>query len=120
MLTLDELSRACATICIPEPVPSFTQKLEELSVTEFVSDLTTNEYWPEPFTMRSPKLPARAAAPVTDVVPLPGTPLQEVRSPDSKPSANSSSVYPIAGVSGGVATDGEPVPIAFVAATVNV
>ena len=54
MFALDELSRACPSICRPEPEPSFTQKIEELSATADGSALTANEYWPDAFTMRSP------------------------------------------------------------------
>ena len=44
MFTLDELSRACATSWTPEPEPSFTQKIDELSTTGDASPLTRNEY----------------------------------------------------------------------------
>ena len=54
MFTLDEVSRACATIWRPEPEPSFTQKIEELSATAEGSALTRNEYWPVVFTIRRP------------------------------------------------------------------
>ena len=82
--------------------------------------MTAKEYWPEAFVIRRPKLPVRLAPATTDTVPLPGVPFQLLRSPDSKPSAKIVSVYPTCGVIKADATDATPVPIAFVAATVNV
>ena len=55
MFTPEEPSRACATVCSPEPVlGSLTQKLDELSTTAEPSALTRNVYWPVVFVVRRP------------------------------------------------------------------
>ena len=54
MFTLEDVSRACATICRPLPVPSLTQKIEDVSAAAEGSAFTTKEYWPDAFAMRRP------------------------------------------------------------------
>src|SRR5689334_159265 len=121
MRPLELTSRAWATVWTPEVAEMLTQKRVALSTTGADRPFWRMEYWPSVLVMSRPARPPCAACGVTDTKPVPGREVQALVSPDSKPSANTTSVGPDqVGVSVALAGELGPRPAAFSAATVNV
>src|SRR5689334_21769194 len=123
MFTLEDPSRACATVTTFEPVPGRIQKLTMPSWIGLGSPFTRKAYCVSSVATRTPKPPACAAAATTELVPVPCAPSQLPRPPDSNPSVKTTFVYSDSacrGVTAADAADARPVPTALIAATVNV
>src|SRR3954447_21971617 len=121
--TLEDPSRACATLTIFAPEPGRTQKLTMPSWIGFGSAFTRKPYCVSSVARRTPKPPAWAAAATTEVVPVPCAPFQFASPPDSNPSVKTTFVYSDRACRGVTAADGADatrVPTSLLAATVNV
>src|SRR4051812_49303021 len=115
------MSRACAIVWTPEVTEGLTQKRDALSTTGAARVFPRTENWPREVVRARPARPPCAACGVTETNPFPGRAVQAVVSPDSNPSANTTSVGPVqVGVSVALGVDWAPTPAAFSAATVKV
>ena len=115
-----EASRACATVWNPVPAATLIQKLVELSTSGAGRPFASAWNCCAALLSSRPKEPVCAAPAMTLAVPLPSSPSQALRFPDSKPLENATLVYAGLGATADEGAESAPVPTELVAATLNV